>query len=918
MTEPLTTPTTWILPLASPDATLLNAGGKGANLAHLVLASFPVPEGFILTTQAYQAFVAANQLGQPIQAALDTCQMEDVQSLEACSAAIRLQFTGGKLPLNLLGDLVAAYNRLGRPAVAVRSSATAEDLPDMSFAGQQDTFLNVTGDENLLKAIVECWSSLWTGRAIAYRSRNHVPHDNVSVAVVVQRMVESQTSGVLFTANPLTGLRRETVIDATFGLGEALVSGLVEPDHYVVDTAGGGTILSKTLGTKAVAIISRSGGGTQQVKQDASRLPAELQGLQALPDEQILALALLGQRVAHLYGSPQDIEWAWAGETLYLLQSRPVTSLFPLPQGIPAESLKVLSSFGAMQGMFDPITPLGRSVLSLFLATVSNIFGYHVNADTQTVFFTAGERLWINITPVVQNTVGRKVLHGALPLVEPTVLQALESIWDDPHLLPTKTGISFRGALHLSRFFLPVAGNVILNLAAPNPRRKFIVATGEKYLHLLRTRMAEVSGDPWSKLSQRLDLIEELARKYIPTVFIRFISVVASGMASFNALNVLSKNLPADPVAAPRQGWNDLVMEVTRGLPNNPTTEMDLALWQAAQAIRRDLPSWHGFQRDSAAELARQFLAAELPPAAQLAVSHFLERFGSRGLAEIDMGRPRWHEDPVHVMQVLGSYIQIEDEQRAPDAVFRHGEQTAQQAIDSLAIGVRQAPGGWLKSRLVRLAAGRVRALLGARESPKFLIVREFDILRQAFIDSGQDFVQAGALDQPDDLLYLSLTELRAIANHQPGDWRALMAQRRSAYNHELLRRQVPRLLLSDGRAFYEGMTTPPGASGSIHGSPVSPGSAEGRVHVVFDPRQAQLLPGEILVCPGTDPSWTPLFLSAAGLVMETGGMMTHGAVVAREYGIPAIVGVDQATSRLQTGQRIRINGSTGQITILE
>jgi rifampicin phosphotransferase len=813
---------------------------------------------------------------------------------------------------------VAAYTRLGRPAVAVRSSATAEDLPDLSFAGQQDTYLNITSEDDLHKAIVACWSSLWTGRAIAYRTRNGVSHDKLSLAVVVQRMVESQVSGVMFTANPLTGFRRETVIDATFGLGEALVSGLVEPDQYIVDTTGEGTIRSKSLGAKAVAAISLKGGGTQIVNQDAGPLPSDFREVQALPDEQILALAQLGQRVEQLYGSPQDIEWAYEDETLYLLQSRPITSLFPLPQGIPAELLKVLFSFGSVQGVFDPITPLGRSMLYLFVATAANAFGYHVNPDTQTVFLTAGERIWINLTPVVQNTVGRKVIRDVLPLVEPTVFQALDSVWDDPNLLPTRNGISFQGIRHLGRFLLPLAGNVVLNLVAPNPRRKFIVATGERYLDLLRTRLAGVSGDPWSKLSQRLDLIKELVRKYNPTVFIRFISVVASGMASFNALNVLSKNLPADPAAEPRPGWHDLVMETTRGLPNNPTTEMDLALWQTAQAIRSDLPSRQAFERDSAAELARQFLAVELPDAAQHAVRHFLERFGSRGLAEIDLGRPRWHEDPVYVMQVLGSYIQIDDERRAPDAVFRHGEQVAQQAIASLAQGVRQAPGGWLKSKLVRLAAGRMRALLGARESPKFFIVRDFDILRQAFLDSGRDFVQAGALDRADDLLYLSLSELRAFANHQPGEWKRLVTQHRSAYTHELQRRQVPRLLLSDGRAFFEGLATPPGSSDSIYGSPVSPGSAEGRVHVLFDPRQAQLLPGEILVCPGTDPSWTPLFLSAAGLVMETGGMMTHGAVVAREYGIPAIVGVDQATRRLQTGQKIRINGSTGQITVLE
>ena len=317
-----------ILPLDSPFATLSTTGGKAQNLARLARAGLPVPPGFIITTAAYQSFVAANDL-QPF---------------------INYQLTIDNSQLTIDHS---------PPPVAVRSSATAEDLPDLSFAGQQDTFLNVVGDNALLEAIVHCWSSLWTARAIAYRARNGISQEGVALAVVVQAMVESESSGVLFTANPLTGKRTETVIDATLGLGEALVSGQVEPDHYAVDAATG-RIVSKTLGAKALAIRGQVGGGTTTVAADAA-------AQQALPDAAILDLARLGKRVEQeLYaGQPQDIEWAWADDRLTLLQSRAITSLYPLPDGMPTEPLQVLFSLNHVQGMLDPFTPLGLSLIHI-------------------------------------------------------------------------------------------------------------------------------------------------------------------------------------------------------------------------------------------------------------------------------------------------------------------------------------------------------------------------------------------------------------------------------------------------------------------------------------------------------------------------------------------------------------------------
>jgi phosphohistidine swiveling domain-containing protein len=779
----------------------------------------------------------------------------------------------------------------------------------MSFAGQQDTYLNVVGTEAVLRAVVDCWSSLWTARAIGYRARNQVSHAGAALAVVVQHMVESQASGVLFTANPLTGLRSETVIEATLGLGEALVSGKVEPDHYVVEPTAG-RIVSKTLGAKAVSIHGQAGGGTRVTETNRAEL-------QALPDVDILALAGLGRRVADLYAFPQDIEWAWADAKLYLLQSRPITSLFPMPEGMPAEPLTVMLSFSAVQGIFDPITPLGRYALALMFATGAGLFGLRRTAETQAPLITSGERLWLNFTPVLRNSLGRRAIHFALGMVEPTGRQALEQIKDDPRLLPGKPGISPHARLHLARFFVPLAGNVILNLVFPRPRREAIVRHGDHLLDRMQSRSTAIDGDRRQKLAQRADLLPQMADQHLLGALLHFMSGVAAGIASWNLLNLLAAGASTAVGSPAEPGVRDLVLQVTRGMPHNPTTEMDLVLWDMTKAIRRDPASLLAFERNSASQLSAGYLKGELPKGLQAIVDPFLMKYGGRGLGEIDLGRARWAEEPTHVFEMLASFLRIDRDDLAPDVVFARGAGTATTSIDQLAALVRAIRRGWLKAPLVRFFAGRARQLMGMRESPKFFAVRLMWLVHRELLKSGEEYAQAGDLDHADDVFFLTLPELREMAA-DGRDYRATIAARRESYRREMLRRQIPRLLVSDGRAFYAGMAAPdPSATGMI-GSPVSPGTAEGRVRVVLDPRQAQLQPGEILVCPGTDPSWTPLFLSAGGLVMETGGMMTHGAVVAREYGIPAIVGVDRATLRLHTGQLIRINGSSGEIALLE
>lgn len=368
------------LPLTAQDATLGLVGGKGNNLAKLARAGLPVPGGFLLTVAAYQSFLAANELHRVVAAALTGLDAASPAALETASARIRAAFAAGEMVPALRVALAEEYRRIGEPPVAVRSSATAEDLPDMSFAGQQDTFLNVQGLDALCDAVVACWSSLWTARAIGYRERNQVGQTNVALAVVVQKMVDAEAAGVLFTANPLNGRRTETAIDATLGLGEALVSGQVEPDHYVVDEKTH-TVVRKALGAKETVIVGRPGGGTlTQREENGSR--------QAIPDAVILELAAMGAKVEALYGFPQDIEWAWDGTKLFLLQARPITSLYPLPEGMPESPLQVMFALAAVQGVFEPFTPLGQDLLKLVLSGVRRVYGLNPDFRRQTTFLT--------------------------------------------------------------------------------------------------------------------------------------------------------------------------------------------------------------------------------------------------------------------------------------------------------------------------------------------------------------------------------------------------------------------------------------------------------------------------------------------------------------------------------------------------
>lgn len=887
-----------ILGFSSPEATLARAGGKGANLAALARAGFSVPPGFIVATDAYRAFVVANSIEPRLLALTQSISPDEPGELEETSSAIRSLFEQGSMPGDIAGEIRSAYRDLlsqvhtPTSSVAVRSSATAEDLPGMAFAGQQDTYLNVIGEDAVLDSVKRCWGSLWTARAMAYRARNHIRPDEVALAVVVQQMIASQVSGVLFTANPVTGRRDEMVVDASFGLGEAIVSGQVEPDHYVVDPHLW-RIGERRLGAKQISIVPRAHGGTEQMAQEAAQQ-------QALPDAQILELAQTAQRVADYIGSPQDIEWAWANQHLYLLQSRPITSLYPLPKNAEhANGLRVYVNFNSIQGVTDPLTPTGIDAIRLLFSHVPKLLG--ATSSIGQLLPEAGSRLFMDMTDLLRDPRLRKVVPSFLADTDPGAQQILTRLIAE-RPMASRPVLTTRRALKLILALLPILRRVVAAMLAPDNVYPRTIATAEQF-----TAQAQAHANAAHDLSSRLSAMEDDLSRAEET----FLPVMPTILPVLNAIPLLDRWLTQWLGEKP-----GAVFELMRG-SKNLTTEMDLRLWAAAQTIRADAMAREVLRTGPVEELVKAYRRRQLPATAQRALDEFLRVYGMRAVAEIDIGRPRWREDPAPIIQTLQSYLQIDDPNRAPDVVSRRNQERADSLTAQYIARARQTRWGWLRARLIAGIVRRMRALGGLREVPLFYMVKTLDIYRTALLDSGRELVGRGELERPEDMFFIPLDALTRFAQGEKTDLKGLAAVHRADYERECSRKQMPRVLLSNGEAFYEGVQDTAASGDELVGEAVSPGVAEGRAHVILDPHRARLEPGEILVCPSTDPGWTPLFLAAGGLVMEIGGMITHGSVVAREYGLPAVVGVHQATARLKTGDRIRVDGNRGRVMVL-
>ncbi|MFI1226732.1 MULTISPECIES: rifamycin-inactivating phosphotransferase [unclassified Streptomyces] len=848
-------------------------GGKGANLGELArIEGVRVPAGFCVTTDAFRRIMAEAPSIDDLLDRLSRLSPDDREATRTLSAEIRRTIEETAVPEGTAAAITRELARHGeQTAYAVRSSATAEDLPTASAAGQQDTYLNVVGPTAVLEHIRRCWASLFTERAVTYRNRNGIDHRTVHLAVVVQEMVQPQVSGILFTADPVTGNRKVATVDAGFGLGEALVSGLVNPDVFTVRD---GEVVARTIAAKELAVHARPAGGTRQVALDPRR-----QSQPTLTDEQAVRLVRQGRRIEAHFGSPQDIEWCLGDDGFQIVQSRPITTLFPVPVS-GDEDPHVYVSVGHQQMMTDPMKPLGFSMWQL---------------TAMVPMHEAGGRLFVDVTRRLATPTSRAALLDIMEKGDPLVRDALETVLERDDFIPTLPETSPEA----SPGGPPAGGPPTPIETDPGIVTELIERSEASVAALARDIRAKSGPALFAFLREAF---EEHKRVLSDPLSIQAI------MAGMEATWWLTDHL---------QEWlgeKNAADTLTLSAPDNITSEMGLALLDVADVIRPH-PEVVTFLRgvgdgDFLDRLEGLAGGAE----ARDAIQAYLDRYGMRCVGEIDITRPRWRERPTTLVSVILDNVRA-FEPGAAERRFEQGRLKAERMEQDVLSRLRALPDGERKADETKRMIDRLRTFIGYREYPKYGIVSRYFVYKQALLEEADRLVRAQVIPEREDVFYLTFQEFEDAAGSGRVDSR-LVQQRKDAFrSYGAL--TPPRVLTSDGEAVTGAYRREDAPAGALIGLPVAAGTVEGRARVILDMADADLEAGDILVTRFTDPSWTPLFVGIAGLVTEVGGLMTHGAVIAREYGLPAVVGVEQATRRIRDGQRIRVHGIDGYVEIL-
>ncbi|ANZ43358.1 phosphoenolpyruvate synthase [Lentzea guizhouensis] len=832
------------------------AGGKGAQLGELArIDGVRVPAGFCVTTEAFQ--LVLQDVPEGLLDRLAGLGPDDRDEIRTSSAEVRRVVEEIGVPADVAAAITDAVTRLGEDvAYAVRSSATAEDLPTASFAGQQDTYLNVIGAASVLWHVSRCWASLFTERAVTYRLRGGFDHRQVHMAVVVQQMVFPHAAGVLFTADPATSNRKVACVEAAFGLGEALVSGLVNADVYRVRDD---SITTRSIASKELSVVAVPGGGTRTVEPARRDEPA-------LTDEQVLELVRLGRRIEAHFGRPQDIEWCLAGDGFQVVQSRPITTLFPVPESDGAN--RVFVSVGHQQMMTDAMKPLGLSVWQL---------------TTPRPMTEVGSRLFVDVTPILAVPTSREQFLDVIGKSDPLMGDALHTVLDRDGFLPSFPGEEAQPILGAAQATIETDPDVVTEL----------IGAAETSVAALKRDIAGRSG---------ADLVEfvladfqELRRVLFDA---RSSQVIMAGMQATWWLNEHLFEWLGEKNAADT---------LTLSAPHNVTSEMGLSLLDVADVVRRH-PDAVAALEDSPDSLAT------LPAEVRKAIGDYLDKYGMRCVGEIDITRPRWSEHPATLVPMILTNVRNFAE-GAGSRRFEQGREEAWRKEQELLERLLALPDGEAKAAQTKRMIDRVRTFIGYREYPKYFMVSRYFVYKQALLAEAGRLVSAGVLDTASDIFFLTLQEFHDVVRTQSVP-SGLIARRREEFrSHETL--TPPRVLTSDGEAVAGSYRRSDLPAGALVGLAVSSGTVEGRARVVLDMADADLAPGDILVTAYTDPSWSPLFVAIAGLVTEVGGLMTHGAVVAREYGLPAVVGLEGATRVIRDGQRIRVNGTDGYVEVL-
>ncbi|HLO29450.1 MAG TPA: PEP/pyruvate-binding domain-containing protein [Anaerolineales bacterium] len=820
------------------------AGGKGANLGELARAGFAVPPGFVITTAAYDLLLQKDNVETRMGDLLASRDLNDPASVRKVSQGIDVMLQQIAIPEQITDQVLNAYRELGGDAVAVRSSATAEDLPEAAFAGQQETFLNVIGEQELLEAVRACWKSLWAERAILYRARQKVDQKAVKLAVVVQKMIPADAAGVMFTANPVSGARDELIIDANPGLGEAVVSGMVTPDHFILNKRGL-HIKEQQLGRREIIIRSKAGGGTEQITSTQETTNA------AVPLQALRKLAQLGITIERHYGTPQDIEWAWVQDEtkmgkFLVLQARPMTAL--------PEPLKI-------SGPMRLVVPM--------LAEMWTTRPYPLDMTT---FTGAVERAIGNLLVVM---IGKSAPNPDEALVEEdgVVVQFKPPVvHPSPGMLLTPWLTMWR-----TRHQDPARWEADPLLAAFITQAR---AIDQRDLQTLSwTRNIET-------LHESLALIPcamELRERYAPQAIL--------GLGSLWLLLMLAHR---------KDRFGTLVSGV-----RTRTTETNQALEDLAKQIRTDSTLQDLFHRTEAGKLRAHLETSRIGQAFLKQFEAFLDQYGHRETS-LTISQPAWKDQPDNVLAILKVLAETQPQQ--PGSYDAWGR-TRDELLAHSILGTRLLRNLFLKSLT------NTRALFQIREDTHFYVTLVQPAIRHVALELARRLMQAGALEQVEDVFHLRLNELEAFGDPWPptektiGQIRELVA-RRKAKRESLANKPMvdPRLLMVTSQARA-------GENVLLNGTSGSPGIAHGPAKIVHDVSEfGKLQAGDVLVAPATNPAWTPLFQRAVAVVVDTGGSASHAAIVAREYGVPAVMGTRDGTKQLEDGQWIQVDGSRGLV----
>ncbi len=869
----------YILSLVDPQADLETVGGKGTSLAKLARAGLPVPDGFHVTTAAYRQFVAANQLQAGIQAALEEADTARPATLEAAADKIRNLFAGASLPGDLANAIVSAYGTLpgANPAVAVRSSATAEDLPEASFAGQQETFLNVCGAEQVLEAVQKCWASLWTARAIGYRARQGIGSESVALAVVVQLLVEAEAAGILFTANPLNGRRDEIVINAAWGLGEAVVGGAVTPDTVTVSKRTG-RVSHRETAQKEVMTVRLTQTGRPKAGTDERPVPEALKNVPVLSDEKASELARLSSKIEALYGVPMDIEWVLADGKFAIVQARPVTALPEAPlEWAPPNPKGTYIRTSVVDLMPEPLSPL---------------------------FITLGiPALMKQMQPL-----GKRMI-GSEPVLAEDYITAVNSYAYMNSWFPPK------GWWWILTGMLP---------AYPRLMRKLVPLWREELHPEYQAFVESKQGSIPTQMSaeelwhETQELVDAAALYTCGLLFATMGASAGSEGLLTQAYNRLARQAGDPEAVTLLMGWDNIPIRAEKSL-------YDIAMW-----VKSDEALTQYVLETPLTQLAAKLCEAISNPAQERLAGHGYEEFAARCAAhleqyghivfQLDFAESLPRDHPEMMLENIKMYLRGEGSN--PHVRQKASELNRIQTTETMLMRLKG-----LKRWAFRIALNWGQALAAVREDALAEIGLAYPTMREMLHELGLRFVAAGAIQDKEDVFWLEKDEISVgVENLEHGQAvknLEVQVENRKAFIEQARQNVPPPMMPMKKRVMgiktdiFIAQTQDSQQDNMLKGVPTSAGKATGPARIVRGPEDfEQMHPGDVLVAGITTPAWTPLFAMAAAVVTDIGGPLSHGSIVAREYGIPAVMGTGVATKRIQDGQLITVDGSSGTVTL--